>query len=109
MREGALAELASAIAALPLDLGRLEQARGEVERVGGRELLAEACAVAGAFEAITKLVDATGREVPSIGFQRFKGVVMTLMKHRTAIGWTGASLVAACATQMFLFRQKVIS
>jgi len=95
-REEALVELGAAVASRPWNAGRVEAAAKRVKEEGGAELLVEAAAVAGAFEAITKVVDATGRKEPSGGMQRAQRVVMTVMKHRAQIAClAGAALVAA--------------
>jgi len=60
-------------------------------------------AVAGAFEAITKVVDATSRKAPSGGMQRAQRVVMTVLKHRVRIlygtGVAAAVVAAAIASR----------
>jgi hypothetical protein len=94
-REGALSELGAAIASRPIDVGRLRDAIARVIEVGGLELAVEAAAVAGAFEAVTKIVDATGRKAFSRGLLRFLGSVMMLVKHRASICFAGAFVAAA--------------
>ena len=94
-RLGALAELGAAVASRPWDAGRVRAAARAVEETGGAGLLVEAAAAAGAFEAITKVVDATARKEPSGGMQRAQRVVMTVLKHRVRIACVaGAALVA---------------
>jgi hypothetical protein len=61
-RENALSELGTAMAFMPWNIDRVVMtAMEEVRVVEGMELCVEAAAVAGAFEAITKIVDATGQ------------------------------------------------
>lgn len=94
-RLGALAELGAAVASRPWSDGRVRAAAGAVEKAGGAGLLVEAAAAAGAFEAITKVVDATARKEPSGAAQRAQRLVMTALKHRVRIAClAGAALVA---------------
>lgn len=99
--ESALEELGAAVASRPFDGTKIKSAMDEVMRVGGMELCVEAAAVSGAFESITKVVDATGRRAGSLGKNRVMWTVMTLAKHRTMILLMGTSVaVAIIATRM---------
>ena len=95
-----LVELATAMAARPLDLKVLRSAMKKVEDVGGLGLSIEMAGVLGAFEAITKVADATGLKADSPLMLVIMRGVMTLMKNRTAIliGLIGVSIAAAFAT-----------
>jgi len=90
------------VAALPFDAGKIERAREKVFEIGGMELVVEACAVAGVFESLTKLIDVTGRTLPPEWMQGLVQGVMMTMKHKTAIGLVGASVAAAYIVQMSL-------
>ncbi len=52
------------IATLPFDIEKVKQSMRHLEIIGGKELVAEACNVAAAFEAMTRVVDATNRVKP---------------------------------------------
>lgn len=52
------------IATLPFDIKKVKQSIRHLEIIGGKELVAEACNVAAAFESMTRIVDATGRVKP---------------------------------------------
>lgn len=92
-REQALELFASICSSIPFDDGQLSEARANVVKEGGKELLVEASAVVGAFEAITKLVDATGRQLMSKPKTRIKVLVMKTLKNRNVIG-AGVTAVA---------------
>ena len=94
-REVALIELGTAVASTPCDVRRIQKAAQELKNVGGIELCVEAAAVCGAFESITKLVDATGRGAGSSRQQKVMQTAMTVMKHRNAILLAGVSVAAA--------------
>ena len=88
-------ELGAAVASRPWHAGRVQAAARAVEDAGGAGLLVEAAAAAGAFEAITKVVDATDKKETSGGLRRAQRVVMTVLKHRVRIAClAGAVLVA---------------
>lgn len=73
-----------------------------VEKVGGAELAVEMAAVAGSFECITKVVDATGiKPHPKTMTKVLKGV-LTLVKHRMTIGLIGASVATAFVASRFI-------
>lgn len=105
-REGVLEEFGRAVAAIPWDGDRIRNAMENVKRMGGMELGVEAAAVCGAFEAITKVVDATRRRSVSEKDQRMFRTIMTLSKHRKAIFWVGASTVVGIAAIVFGTRKK---
>jgi len=98
----ALLEFGSAVANnMALDVTKVQTALEKVKKVGGMELAIEAVAVAGAFEIITKVVDASGRKAPPHHVQRVKQGVLFVMKNRVAIGIVGASVAGAFALSKF--------
>lgn len=80
---------------IPFDVQAVGKAREKVEKEGGRELLVEACAVAGAFEAITRLVDGTGRQLPLQRESRTKLLIMKVFKNRHTAGMAAAAVAVA--------------
>ena len=60
----ALTDFGEAAAKLPFDAMRVRQALAGVEKHGGQEQIVEAVGTMMAFEAITKVVDATSRVDP---------------------------------------------
>lgn len=85
LRESSLVDLGKLIASTPYNMDELRRSMEEVKRVGGMELMVEAAAVCGAFECMTKIVDATQRRQQHQGLLRFMKVVITLLKHRATI------------------------
>lgn len=59
----------------PIDMDSISKAREEVLSLGGPELVLEASSIVGGFSLMTKVVDATGRIVPT----KFK-IVMTIVR-----------------------------
>ena len=96
----ALLEFGSAVANMALDVAKVQTALEKIKKVGGMELAIEAVAVAGAFEIITKGVDASGRKAPPHHVQRFKQGILFGMKNRVAM--VGASVAGAFALSKFL-------
>ncbi|KAL7533061.1 hypothetical protein ACHAXR_005011 [Thalassiosira sp. AJA248-18] len=94
-REKALIHLGSAVATLPMDMEKVQIALQEVKSVGGMELAMEATAVAGAYETITKVVDATGIKLPPQRIQRVISTILFVIKHKVTFGLVVASLVVA--------------
>ena len=65
-RTRVLTEFGQASAKLPLDVPAMRQALEQVEKHGGPELMVEALGTMMAFEAITRVVDATCRVDPPL-------------------------------------------
>lgn len=86
-------EFSSAVANLALDVNKAQSALLEVKKVGGMELAVEAAAVAGGFEMITKVVDASGRKEAPKGVQRVEQGALFVMKHRMIFGMVAVALV----------------
>jgi len=104
-REHVLESFGLVTGSIPYDIQAVDKARQHVEKEGGRELLVEACCTAGAFEAITKLVDGTGRQVLSERSSKAKFLVMKLFKNRhTVVGIVAATVAAALATILAMER-----
>ena len=82
----ALLEFGSAVANMALDVAKVQTALEKIKKVGGMELAIEAV-VAGAFEIITKGVDASGCKAPPHHVQRVKQGILFVMKNRVAIEW----------------------
>lgn len=97
-----LRNFSSAVARLALGLEGTHAALEKVKEVGGIELAVEAAAVAGGFEMMTKVVDATGRKPPPMHVQRVFQMVLFVAKHRVAIGMVGASVMSAIALSIFV-------
>jgi hypothetical protein len=93
-REIVLEKLGTAVASVPFDADKVVAAMDEVKTVGGVELCIEAAATCGAFESITKVVDATGRKTASREVERLKAIVMTISKHRNVIVMVGGLVTA---------------
>lgn len=105
-RELALESFASLVSSIPFDTDQAGKARDDVVKVGGKELLVEACAVAGAFEAITKLVDATGCQLMSRQKTKINIFIMKTFKNRNTIGAVATAIaVAAVAVSMSTMRR----
>ena len=51
------------MAAFPFDEGRFDMAREKVFKIGCMEIVVEVCAVTGAFELLTKLIDSVGEKL----------------------------------------------
>lgn len=94
-RDHVLETFGSLVSTIPFDSNRVDEARDGVVKEGGKELLVETCAVAGAFEAITKLVDGSGRQFASKLEIRAKTFVMKTFKHRYAIAFFVATIAVA--------------
>lgn len=94
-REIVLERLGTAVASVPFRVDKVLAAMEEVKAVGGVELCIEAAATCGAFEAITKVVDATGRKTASREMERLKATVMTISKHRTVVVLVGVLITAS--------------
>lgn len=60
-RRDSLSEFGVAMATLPFNAENVRSKLDEVRRVGGEELVVEACCTAAAFEGMTRVVDATIR------------------------------------------------
>ncbi len=104
-REHALESFGLVTGSIPYDAQAVDTARQNVEMEGGRELLVEACCTAGAFEAITKLVDGTGRQVLSERSSKAKFLIMKVFKNRhTVVGIAAATVAAALAAICILKR-----
>ena len=73
-------EFGSAVANMALDVAKVQTALEKIKKVGGMELAIEAV-VAGAFEIITKGVDASGRKAPPHHVQRVKQGILFVMKN----------------------------
>ena len=96
-REDALAALGTAVGSIPFDARAMKDARDMVEKVGGMELVVESCMTAAAFEAITKVVDATGRTLPSKLSNRISFMIIRCVQLR----WTvAAGMVVVVAAAM---------
>lgn len=101
IRENVLEEFGAAVASMPWDLDRIRKGIEEVAKAGGFELCIESAATCGAFESITKIVDATGRKVDSEFKDRVMKSAMTMAKYRNTIFFMGASIaVAIVATRL---------
>ncbi|KAL7502513.1 hypothetical protein ACHAWX_000504 [Stephanocyclus meneghinianus] len=93
-RERALLDFGSAMANLAVDVQKAPSALEEVKKIGGMELAVEAVCVAGAFEMMTKVVDASGRKAQSKQLLKVMQGLMFMLKHRVTIGIIGASVMA---------------
>ena len=79
----------------------------KVEKVGGKELVVEAISVAAAFEAQTKVTDATVRAKPSSMDMTITKVAQRVLLHRYHIIVSWISLVAGFAV-LFIQDQLVL-
>ena len=61
-RKGALQAFSVAIATLPFNIETVRCALEDLKRVGGENLVVEACCTAAAFEAMTRIVDSSIRK-----------------------------------------------
>jgi len=95
-------EFSSAVANLALDVEKARSALVEVKKVGGMELAVEAAAVAGGFEMITKVVDASGRKESSKGAQRVEQGMLFVLKHRMTIGMVVVPVIAVLVLSNFV-------
>lgn len=63
----------------PDDDAKLQKARAVLSAIGGNELVIEAASIAGFFELMTKLVDATDRPVKTENVMRIASTVINVM------------------------------
>ena len=75
-RNEVLTRLADAVSDRPMNTNVIKEAALEVEAKLGREVLVEAACICGAFEAFTKIADATGKDAQSAGMLKAIEVVM---------------------------------
>jgi hypothetical protein len=78
------------IATLPFNVEVVRKSLKVVEHIGGMELVAEACNTAAAFEAITRVVDATNRVEPP-------QVMLHMLKYVNFVGSNMPSLKSLLA------------
>ena len=84
-REKALIAFGEAVATLPFNEANIRQALVAVQEVGGEELATEAIVVAAAFEAQTKIVDATIRKTASESESRVLNTVTAVVSFGSRI------------------------
>lgn len=74
-REAVLTDLGHAVATLPFDKVSVQQALEKVHEPGAQELVIEVCCTVAAFEAITRVADATVRaKLPAAMINVLKGI-----------------------------------
>lgn len=95
-------EFGSAVVNLALDVEKAQGALVDVKKVGGMELAIEAAAVAGGFEMITKVVDASGRKEASKRVQRVEQGILFVMKHRMKIGMVVVPVIVSLVLSNFV-------
>jgi len=101
-REAILTALSTAAGSIPFYPKAMKVACDNVKELGGMELVVEACATIGAFEAITKLVDATGKTLHSKREDKVHFAVVRCIQQRYAIGAALAAIVAAAVASSVL-------
>lgn len=79
-REEVLVPFAQAVATRPFDLKHLREASQTVKDTLGEGALAEAAAVAGGSELVTRTVDVVGKQPMNSVFISFMTFLMTLLR-----------------------------
>lgn len=97
-REEALAGLGRSVAAAPFSVAAVRDALDLVAAEGGEELVVEAVATAGFFEAMTRIADATGKVPHAASELRMMLFVSFVMQN-----WHLALAVAVAILSMYTF------
>ena len=84
-RHEALVKLGAAVGSFPKHLPSIQEAMKHVEQVGGRELAIEVGCTIAAFEAATRVADATIRMAPPSGIMKFMRVLNLTVLNSTKI------------------------